>query len=104
MQFFQYYFSFRTDIWACPRCTLENPNDVNKCQACDGPKPGSDSNSVSPPEAQATSSSEPEPSQRKNGRKNLKRQTSAKVESVREDDVSRALTQWTDIVKICKEV
>ena len=36
--------------------------------------------------------------------KKFRRQTSERVDSIREDDASKALEKWRDIVSICKQV
>lgn len=107
--------------WICKHCTFENHSFVDKCEVCIGPRQVVSKKPERPPapvlKKAPTDKSKhvailPGPSVEKDnehrrdkfvdGRK-LKRQTSAKVESIREDDETRALMQWDSIVELCRE-
>eukprot|EP00794_Sanderia_malayensis_P007082 gene7082-7880_t len=108
--------------WICAICTLENGKHVAVCGACDGKRQTRTNNkperpplpsSVNTVEYSQNSQKDSTISKEQNGtelktskgkQKLFRRQTSTKVQSIREDDEIKALKQWKNIVTLCREV
>ena len=87
-------------IWSCHVCTLENPISNLFCGACNEGRPSKEKKPARPPPPKSKS----ETDKKCELIRKLQRQTSNKVEAIREDDETKALKEWKNIVSICTEV
>lgn len=100
-------FVFLGEKWICKICTLENGKDKNMCEVCGEPRP----RSAKPPKPPLPKIKFPNITDKivkdkglAENPKQFQRQTSLKVESIREDDESKAIKEWQEIISLCREV
>eukprot|EP00112_Aurelia_sp_Birch-Aquarium-sp1_P002218 Seg1238.1 transcript_id=Seg1238.1/GoldUCD/mRNA.D3Y31 product=Calpain-D protein_id=Seg1238.1/GoldUCD/D3Y31 len=98
--------SMNGEKWICKICTLENGKDKNMCEVCGEPRP----RSAKPPKPPLPKIKFPNITDKivkdkglAENPKQFQRQTSLKVESIREDDESKAIKEWQEIISLCRE-